>query len=50
MKYLHAMLRVGDLEKSLKFYCEGPGETPSGKLKMAFVDDPDGYEIGLLEG
>jgi lactoylglutathione lyase len=127
MKYLHTMLRVLDLEKSLKFYCEalgfnlisredypkdkftlafiappgsvkdtpmieltwnwdtksynrgdayghvafqvdsiaevrkrlqehghdlswGPGETPSGRRKMAFVDDPDGYEIELLEG
>jgi lactoylglutathione lyase len=28
----------------------GPGETPSGKTRMAFVDDPDGYEIELLEG
>ena len=27
----------------------GPGLTPSGKTKMAFVDDPDGYEIELLE-
>jgi lactoylglutathione lyase len=27
----------------------GPGESPSGKLRMAFVDDPDGYEIELLE-
>jgi len=27
----------------------GPGVTPSGKRKMAFVDDPDGYEIELLE-
>jgi lactoylglutathione lyase len=27
----------------------GPGETPSGKSRMAFVDDPDGYEIELLE-
>jgi lactoylglutathione lyase len=27
----------------------GPGITPSGKTKMAFVDDPDGYEIELLE-
>lgn len=23
--------------------------TPSGKTTMAFVDDPDGYEIELLE-
>jgi lactoylglutathione lyase len=27
----------------------GPGLTPSGKTKMAFVDDPDGFEIELLE-
>ena len=127
MKYLHTMLRVTDLEKSLRFYLEGlgfqlvsrddypdgkftlafllapgdteggpmielthnwetsqyqrgdayghvayrvksieavqtrlkkhgydlswgPGETPSGKTRMAFIDDPDGYEIELLEG
>lgn len=28
----------------------GPGKTPDGKRAMAFVDDPDGYEIELLEG
>lgn len=28
----------------------GPGLTPNKKRKMAFVDDPDGYEIELLEG
>ncbi|MCM2278621.1 MAG: VOC family protein [Oligoflexia bacterium] len=28
----------------------GPGLTPSGRRKMAFIDDPDGYEIELLEG
>ena len=27
----------------------GPGLTPSGKRKMAFVDDPDGYEIELIQ-
>ena len=27
----------------------GPGMTPSGRTKMAFIDDPDGYEIELLE-
>jgi lactoylglutathione lyase len=27
----------------------GPGKTPDGKRAMAFVDDPDGYEIELLE-
>ena len=130
MRYLHTMIRVTDLEKSLHFYCEGlgfrqtsrqdyekdrfslvflasgddladggarlpsleltynwdthayvrgeayghvafavdsvaavqarlqkhgydlswgPGKTPSGKTVMAFVDDPDGFEIELLE-
>lgn len=27
----------------------GPGKTPSGGGGMAFVEDPDGYEIELLE-
>ena len=27
----------------------GPGLTPNGKTSMAFIDDPDGYEIELLE-
>lgn len=127
MRYLHTMLRVTDLERSKRFYCEGlgfkleserryeegrftlvflrapgdgnsssllelthnwdtdhyergdayghvayevpsiaeiqtrlrgagydlswgPGKTPDGGRSMAFVDDPDGYEIELLEG
>lgn len=126
MKYLHTMIRVTQLEKSLHFYCDalgfeitkredhederfslvflglkndpkdapkieltynwdthqydrgnayghmafqvdsidqvqarlrkfgydlswGPGLTPNKNRKMAFVDDPDGYEIELLE-
>ncbi|MDQ2731263.1 MAG: VOC family protein [Armatimonadota bacterium] len=27
----------------------GPGKTPSGRGGMAFVVDPDGYEVELLE-
>ncbi len=27
----------------------GPGKTPDGRTSMAFVDDPDGYKIELLE-
>ena len=27
----------------------GPGRTPGGKTKLAFIDAPDGYEIELLE-
>jgi lactoylglutathione lyase len=27
----------------------GPGETPNGRRKMAFLTDPDGYAIELLQ-
>lgn len=27
----------------------GPGKTPDGRTTMAFVDDPDGYKLELLE-
>ena len=126
MRYLHTMIRVGDLERSVDFYCGvlgfselrrseypdgrftlvflrapgdgddgpsleltynwgverytpgdgyghmafqvdsvdavgerlaaaglgfswGPGKTPDGRKTMAFVEDPDGYKIELLE-
>lgn len=28
----------------------GPGKTPDGKRGMAFLADPDGYKIELIEG
>jgi len=41
---LHTMLRVGDLEKSLRFYCDVIGmrllrrkDYPSGRFTLAFV-------------
>ena len=44
MRILHTMLRVGDLEKSLKFYIEVLGmqllrrkDYPSGRFTLAFV-------------
>ena len=44
MRILHTMLRVGDLERSKKFYTEVMGmkllrekEYPSGKFTLAFV-------------
>jgi lactoylglutathione lyase len=27
----------------------GPGKTPDGRKKMAFLTDPDGYKIELIE-
>ncbi len=44
MRLLHTMLRVGNLEESLKFYCELLGmkllrqkDYPGGKFTLAFV-------------
>ncbi|MGB0562549.1 MAG: lactoylglutathione lyase [Spirulinaceae cyanobacterium] len=44
MRMLHTMLRVGDLEKSIKFYCEVLGmkllrrkDYPGGEFTLAFV-------------
>ena len=51
MRYLHSMVRVRDLDASLKFYCDGLGlketrriENPQGKFTLVFVaaaDTPD---------
>jgi lactoylglutathione lyase len=51
MKYLHSMVRVRDLEASLRFYCEGLGlsevrrkQVPEGKFTLVFLaarDSPD---------
>ena len=48
MKYLHSMVRVRDLEASLRFYCEGLGlrevrrkEVPQGKFTLVFLSAPD---------
>lgn len=47
MKYLHTMVRVADLEKSLDFYCNKLGlaltrrsESPAGRYTLAFVSAP----------
>lgn len=53
MKILHTMLRVGDLERSIKFYTEVIGmnlirttDRPEQKYSMAFV----GFGKGNAEG
>ena len=47
MKYLHTMVRVTDLEASLKFYCEALGlrevarkEVPQGRFTLVFLAAP----------
>ena len=44
MKYLHSMVRVRDLDASLRFYCEGLGlrevrrkQVPEGKFTLVFL-------------
>src|ERR1700742_2217488 len=48
MRYLHTMVRVRDLDASLRFYCEGLGlhetrrkDNPAGKYTLVFVAAPD---------
>jgi lactoylglutathione lyase len=48
MKYLHSMVRVHDLDASLRFYCEGLGlrearrrEVPEGRFTLVFLAAPD---------
>ena len=56
MRLLHTMLRVGNLEESLKFYCELLGmkllrqkDYPGGKFTLAFVGYGDESDNTVLE-
>jgi len=51
MKYLHTMVRVRDIDASLRFYCEGLGlkemrrmENEQGKFTLVFLAAPDSPE------
>ena len=55
-QYLHTMLRVGDLERSVKFYTEQFGmkelrrrEVPEGKYTLVFVGYGDEEAHTVLE-
>ena len=55
MKYLHTMVRVSDVEKSLNFYCNGLGlkevrrrEDEAGRYTLIFLAAP-GNEEALIE-
>ena len=48
MQYLHTMVRVSDLEKSLQFYCQALGlrelrrtENEKGRFTLVFLAAPD---------
>ncbi|MFN3360577.1 MAG: VOC family protein, partial [Pseudanabaenaceae cyanobacterium] len=56
MRILHTMLRVGDLEKSLDFYCNVLGmnlirrkDYPSGRFTLAFVGYGSEEEGAVIE-
>jgi lactoylglutathione lyase len=56
MRVLHTMLRVGDLERSIRFYTEVLGmrllrqhDYPDGKFTLAFVGYGDESEHTVLE-
>ncbi|HEU4623392.1 MAG TPA: VOC family protein [Steroidobacteraceae bacterium] len=55
MKYLHTMVRVTDLDASLKFYCDALGlrevsrkEVPQGRFTLVFLAAP-GDESAQVE-
>ncbi len=54
MKYLHSMVRIRDLDASLRFYCEGLGlrevrrrDVPEGKFTLIFLAAPDSPEAEI---
>lgn len=56
MRLLHTMLRVGNLQESLKFYCEVLGmkllrqkDYPGGEFTLAFVGYGDEADHTVLE-
>ena len=56
MRLLHTMIRVGDLDKSIRFYTEVLGmkllrrkDYPDGKFTLAFVGYGDESENSVIE-
>ena len=54
MKYLHSMVRVRDLDASLRFYCDGLGlrevrrrDVPKGKFTLVFLAAPDSPDVEI---
>ncbi|WP_395789085.1 VOC family protein [Aquimonas sp.] len=54
MKYLHAMVRVRDLDASLKFWCQGLGlvenrrrDYPQGRFTLVYLGAPENSEAEI---
>jgi lactoylglutathione lyase len=57
VEFLHAMIRVGDLDAAIKFFCDGLGlqeirrsEYPQGKYTLAFLASPADMARGGFDG
>lgn len=56
MKYLHTMVRVSNLDESLKFYCDGLGltevrrkDSENGRFTLVFLAAPEDQERARLD-
>ena len=54
IRYLHSMVRVTDIETSLRFYCDGLGlqesrrkESETGRYTLVFLTAPNQDEVAL---
>lgn len=54
MKYLHTMVRVSDLDETLRFFCEGLGlretrrkDVPAGRFTLVFLAAPESPDAEL---
>lgn len=57
MRYLHAMVRVRDLDASLRFYCDGLGlklvrrsDHEKGRFSLIFLAAPEDTALGAHDG
>jgi len=60
MQFLHAMVRISDIDESLRFYCQGLGlrelrrrESEEGRFTLIFLASPDDMRragLDRLEG
>ena len=57
VEFLHTMVRVGDLDAAVKFFCDGLGlaevrrnDYPQGKFTLAFLASPDDIKRAGYDG
>lgn len=57
MEFLHTMVRISDVEASLRFYCEGLGlkeirraDSEQGRFTLIFLASPDDMKRGGFTG